>query len=195
MSAQKFGTLSGHPPLRLGLINVNSLFRSHNKNRIHRRISMPTTLAVIAASLLAPFAVIQSAQAAVASQIVIHQPGTARTVPSSTLTVAIDTDSAAEASFVAGDEYGAFAIVATSSTSKKATIEGKEWDIRVSREIWLDSSGNPHASRAQAQGFVVVHVRDSAGGAGAASLSVVDVEEDTTTTYSNLEAGSTSTEA
>lgn len=148
---------------------------------------------LISAGLLAPqFA--QPVQAVAPTTVVIHKPGTPQVVPSGGITVDIGAG-ANTYQFVAGDSYGAFAIAPIAATTTNIQVGGKTYDVRQGKEIWLATDGTPHPTRAKAQGFFTVYVRTPGGGGTTATLDVVDLSTETSTSNIAAESNSTDTEA
>ena len=142
----------------------------------------------IAASLVAALVSVAGPTTAVHAagnaQLVVHVPGTARTIPSGahvTLAGATSVTTAASSS----DDYGWFAVadVPTGSTSVTVTSTGTSGsgtaDLASGSEIWLTSNGGVYFSRAQAQGFIRVHFRTT-GDPSTTSLTVTDQGTPTT---------------
>lgn len=155
-------------------------------SRVSRRYRVATSLTFVACAvgitgLVLPTSSV-SAAPGVVSSLVVHVPGTARTIPS-TATVSFTATSGstvtATANAAGSDDYGWFALVAVPSGALTGRISASGLtpstqgvDLRQGAEFWLAADGTPRTSMAAARGFYRVHARTSA--TGSVKVRVVD---------------------
>jgi len=149
-----------------------------NLTRNPRRYRMTAVLSVVAAAvgvsaLVVPTASV-SATPGVVSSLVIHVPGTARTIPSSasvSFTATTGSTATTTANAAGSDDYGWFALVSVPTgaltgriSATGVTASSQTVDLRQAAEFWLTANGTPTTSMAAARGFYRVHARTAASG-------------------------------
>ncbi|NDB18710.1 MAG: hypothetical protein EB027_05555, partial [Actinobacteria bacterium] len=143
------------------------------------RMTTASALAALAVGVVAVAVPATQVQAAsgIVSQVVVHVPGAARTIPAgAVVTFQSVTGSTATVtgSGAGSDDYGWFALITVPNGSLTARISARAngyqadsavpVDLRQAAEFWIANDGAVHTSPSSARGYYRVHARSEAAG-------------------------------